>query len=177
MNKPTILDQNGSLLLVLPVPFRRASTGLFFELQACNGLEQWARNFERVTVACPVMPENIASQDKSIQWIPVDGIPSLSRIKSVELPWAYDPVEEVAVGNSEGLVSMVTNERSNNHVATGSGGTRQVRIIPQLIVIGIRTKCRQHPAAVDYSVGSVRIASNVTGVLRRSRLQRKSVRN
>ncbi len=40
-----------------------------------------------------------------------------------------DRVEEVAVGNTEGVVSMVTNERSKNHVATGAGGTREVRII------------------------------------------------
>ncbi|MCX7396093.1 MAG: FkbM family methyltransferase [Planctomycetales bacterium] len=40
-----------------------------------------------------------------------------------------DRVEEVAVGDSEGMVSMVTNERSKNHVATGSGGAREVRIV------------------------------------------------
>jgi hypothetical protein len=35
-----------------------------FESQACNGLERWADNFESVIVAAPVIPEEIAENEK-----------------------------------------------------------------------------------------------------------------
>ena len=42
---------------------------------------------------------------------------------------SVDRVEEVAVGGADGNVRMVTNERSKNHVATGTEGSREVRIV------------------------------------------------
>ena len=39
--------QDSSMLLVLPVPFRRRGDALLFEAQACNGIAKWADNFDR----------------------------------------------------------------------------------------------------------------------------------
>ncbi len=82
---------NQSLLLVLPVPFLRKSDGLFLDAQACNGLNLWANNFDRVTVACPTLPPNSLDHEKSIQWCNVDSIPCRNRIHFEELPWAHTP--------------------------------------------------------------------------------------
>ena len=47
----------GSMLLVLPVAYRRRGNQLLFESQACNGLNRCGRQFfQRCVVAAPVMP-------------------------------------------------------------------------------------------------------------------------
>ena len=83
--------RSGSLLLVLPVPLRRGVGGaLEFESQACNGLERWAENFDRLVVACPLAPEREwARGDRNATYLPVDALPSRDRIEFVPLPWAY----------------------------------------------------------------------------------------
>src|SRR6185503_14985780 len=54
------LDNSGganSLLLDLPVPFRRIDGVLHVEAQAHNGIQRWLDNFERVTVCAPCIPD------------------------------------------------------------------------------------------------------------------------
>lgn len=77
------------MLLVLPVPFRAKGNQLFFDSQACNGLERWADNFESVVVAAPVMPESLAEQDKTMTWRNTATLANPKRFELVPLPWAY----------------------------------------------------------------------------------------
>ncbi len=84
------MNQKG-MLLVLPVPFRSQGNQLFFELQACNGLEQWANNFESLIVAAPLIPETIAEQQKMWVWRNTNTLADRKRFELVPLPWAYSP--------------------------------------------------------------------------------------
>jgi glycosyltransferase involved in cell wall biosynthesis len=78
-----------SMLLVLPVPFRAKGNQLFFELQACNGLERWAAHFESVVVAAPTIPESLAEQDKTRTWRDTATLAARKRFEFLPLPWAY----------------------------------------------------------------------------------------
>jgi glycosyltransferase involved in cell wall biosynthesis len=78
------------MLLVLPVPFRRMDGVLYFEEQACNGLNRWSDSFAHVVVAAPVIPEHLAADNPTILWKPVSEIASRSSLTFVELPWAYN---------------------------------------------------------------------------------------
>ena len=81
-----------TLLLVLPVPFRRDEAGrLMFETQACNGLDRWADNFSRVIVACPLLPTtwHASNESTSAGYTTVDQIAAFYRIEFVPLPAAY----------------------------------------------------------------------------------------
>ncbi|MDG3004966.1 glycosyltransferase [Paludisphaera mucosa] len=83
--------ETDSLLLVLPVSFRRDQAGrLLFESQACNGLERWAENFGRLVVACPLAPGVARDGDETSEiYLPVDDLPSRDRIEFITLPTAY----------------------------------------------------------------------------------------
>lgn len=81
--------QQKGMLLVLPVPFRVKESQLFFETQACNGLEQWADNFESVIVAAPTIPESFAQQNKTMTWRDTATLKLPERFEFVPLPWAY----------------------------------------------------------------------------------------
>ena len=86
------MSVDGTLFLVLPVPFRRdANGGLMFETQACNGLDRWADNFSRIVVACPVLSGvwSDAAQSTSAGYSPVREISAVDRIEFVGLPPAY----------------------------------------------------------------------------------------
>ncbi|XHX78359.1 MAG: glycosyltransferase [Stenomitos frigidus ULC029] len=74
---------------MLPVPFRSVNGQLFFEAQACNGLEQWADNFGFVTVAALVMPEHLVAQQTTIVWQDTATLTKPQRFAFVPLPWAY----------------------------------------------------------------------------------------
>lgn len=83
--------QPGSMLLVLPVPFRALPEGtLLVEQQAWNGLERWAENFDRMIVAAPVLPESMLG-GRSTRWVAAESLPSRARIDFVRLPWAFRP--------------------------------------------------------------------------------------
>ncbi|XGV96687.1 MAG: glycosyltransferase [Leptolyngbya sp. BL-A-14] len=77
------------MLLVLPVPLRLVDGRLFFEAQACNGLEQWADNFGFVTIAALLMPESMAAQQTTIVWRDTATLADPQRFEFVPLPWAY----------------------------------------------------------------------------------------
>jgi glycosyltransferase involved in cell wall biosynthesis len=77
------------MLLVLPVPFRVYDGKLWFEAQACNGLERWADNFGQVTVAAAVLPEELAANDGTIVWRDTTTLEGAERFNLVPLPWAY----------------------------------------------------------------------------------------
>ncbi|MFP5268837.1 glycosyltransferase [Coleofasciculus sp.] len=83
-----MMKQKG-MLLVLPVPFRAKGNQLFFEFQACHGLEQWADNFEFVVVVAPLIPESLAEQNTTMVWRDTATLSEPKRFELVPLPWAY----------------------------------------------------------------------------------------
>lgn len=85
--------QQKGMLLVLPVPLRVKGNQLFFDSQACNGLEQWADNFESVIVAAPILPEALATHEKTITWQDTATLARPHRFEFVPLPWAYSPLK------------------------------------------------------------------------------------
>jgi hypothetical protein len=60
------------------------------EAQATNGIDRWADNFEQVTVAAPVMPEELARTSNGIVWKDESALMARERVKLVRLPWAYE---------------------------------------------------------------------------------------
>lgn len=84
---PTAAQQN-SMLLVLPVPFRSNGGELFFEEQACNGLNRWADNFAHVAVAAPIIPESLAEK-VGFSWRPLSDLETKDQLTWIPLPWAY----------------------------------------------------------------------------------------
>jgi glycosyltransferase involved in cell wall biosynthesis len=85
--------QQKGMLLVLPVPLRVKGNQLLFDSQACNGLEQWADNFESLIVAAPILPEALATQEKTITWQDTATLAKPHRFEFVPLPWAYSPLK------------------------------------------------------------------------------------
>ncbi|HEY0796413.1 MAG TPA: glycosyltransferase [Acidisarcina sp.] len=77
------------MLLVLPVCFRLVNGNLLFEEQACNGLDRWAEHFTRLSVAAPLMPENVAARRTWIRWRDVSTLDHFHRMKLIPLPWSY----------------------------------------------------------------------------------------
>ena len=78
------------ILLVMPVPFQKVDGRLGFDEQTCDGLVRWAENFERVVIACPVIPEHIAAKSHtSMTWQAIADLPCADRLELVPLPYAY----------------------------------------------------------------------------------------
>lgn len=70
--------RDDTLMLVLPVPFRRDGHGrLRLERQACNGIERWADNFSRIVLVCPLM----AATDSEVDDLPISELGCASRIE------------------------------------------------------------------------------------------------
>ncbi len=82
------LSKDG-MLLVLPVPFHIRAGQLLFDSQACNGLERWADNFDHITVAAPVIPEQLLGLISVDTWRNTQTLFQSQRFKLVPLPWGY----------------------------------------------------------------------------------------
>jgi len=80
----------GSLLLDLPVPFRRIDGVLHVEAQAHDGIHRWLDNFRYVTICAPRVPDELV--DPSISWRPVDDLMARGGLALHELPWGYHPL-------------------------------------------------------------------------------------
>ena len=80
--------EKNSILLVLPVAFQKKTNGnLYIEKQACNGIDRWADNFTKVTVACPTLDENLfQSENTTIEYIPASTLKSFDRVELIPLP-------------------------------------------------------------------------------------------
>lgn len=81
------------MFLVVPVPFLAKGNQLFYESQACHGLEQWGDNFESVILAAPTIPEALAAQNKTMTWRDTATLADPKRFELVPLPWAYSPLK------------------------------------------------------------------------------------
>lgn len=81
---------NQSLLLVLPVAFRRSPDGtLLVEKQAANGLERWAENFQYLMVAAPLQTYEASDPSSTVEYVDVDRLACRFRLELIPLPWAY----------------------------------------------------------------------------------------
>lgn len=80
-----------SLLLVLPVAFRRSLDGTFLvEKQAANGLERWAENFQYLIVAAPLQTyEAFSDPSSTVEYVDVSRLACRLRLQLIPLPWAY----------------------------------------------------------------------------------------
>jgi glycosyltransferase involved in cell wall biosynthesis len=85
------VKQPGSMLLVLPVPFRATPQGLAVESQAANGIRRWAAEFSGLCVAAPVIPEYLAIADPTVTWVNAAEALSGVEAKLEPLPWGYGP--------------------------------------------------------------------------------------
>jgi colanic acid/amylovoran biosynthesis glycosyltransferase len=85
-----------SLLLELPVPFRKIDGVLHVEAQAHNGIARWLENFDRLTVCAPVIPE--ARVEPSVDWRPATDLLRDGRLVLHELPWGYHPRDHLRHG-------------------------------------------------------------------------------
>jgi glycosyltransferase involved in cell wall biosynthesis len=77
------------MLLVLPAPFCIQDGKLMFELQACNGVEQWADHFGKVVVVAPLLPDDIVVREKTLVWRDTATLAQPDRFELVPVPWAY----------------------------------------------------------------------------------------
>jgi glycosyltransferase involved in cell wall biosynthesis len=82
-----------SLLLDLPVPFRRIEGVLHVEAQAHNGIHRWLDNFRQVTICAPCVPEHLV--DPSMSWLPADDLLAREGLQLRELPWGYHPLDHL----------------------------------------------------------------------------------
>lgn len=111
----------GSMYLVLPVPFRLQLGALYVEAQAANGLDRWADHFSHVTVAAPVVPEELVGSLAGLRWLPVAGLEHVERITCQPLPWAYSPATFFKVRAATVLAMRAEVERAQ-HLQFAIGG-------------------------------------------------------
>jgi len=97
-NKVSVFNQDNSehsssprsgMLLVLPTPFYQIEGKLVLESQACNGIEKWADHFGKVIVVAPLLPDNIAEQERTMVWRDTATLAQPERFELVPVPWAY----------------------------------------------------------------------------------------
>ncbi len=79
-----------TLLLIMSVPFYEAEGQRWLDEQTCNCLLQWAQNFKRVVLACPILPKHINRDNVSLgRWSAIADLPCAEQIELVPLPYAY----------------------------------------------------------------------------------------
>jgi glycosyltransferase involved in cell wall biosynthesis len=81
------VPQDESLLLDVGVPFRMLGSQLHIEAQAHHGMQCWLRNFRKVTLCAPVVPEWLV--DRSMDWVPTGTLLENPGFAAAPLPWGY----------------------------------------------------------------------------------------
>ncbi len=86
-----------TIFLVMPVPFQTDDGHFGFDEQTCDGLVRWAENFDKIIMACPVLPRGgSGASDPTIKsWRAIADLPCADRIELVPLPTAYRTQEFV----------------------------------------------------------------------------------
>lgn len=82
-------DDDGRILIVLPLIIYSYRGIIYIESQACNGLRLWLENFQHVTLVCPAY--NVDSMPNGSRSI--DTIEGFERLSVSCLPVAYTPVK------------------------------------------------------------------------------------
>ncbi|WP_017653687.1 glycosyltransferase [Fortiea contorta] len=78
------------LLLVMPVVVEEVDGKFGFDHQTSSGFIRWAENFDRVVIACPVLPKYMAEASKtSSTWQPISDLPCADKLELIPLPFAY----------------------------------------------------------------------------------------
>ena len=83
-----------SLLLELPLPFKKYNGGYLVEIQALNGLKCWSDNFAKVTVCAPIEYDT-HSNNSSIVWADPSELLAVRNIVLEPLPVGYHPLEYI----------------------------------------------------------------------------------
>ena len=115
------LSEDG-ILIVLPVPFKKLADGrLLCEEQAANGIDQWAENFSHVTVAAPVLEEDLQHGAGTVLWRDPEMLRHRDTITLVPLPMAYTPL---AFATSFALTrrTLLEHITRNRYLSFGIGG-------------------------------------------------------
>lgn len=116
----TELSKDG-MLLVLPAPFHIQAGQLLFDSQACNGLERWADNFDHLTVAAPVVPEQLLGLIPVDTWRDTKTLLQSQRFKLFPLPWGYSVSKFTqSYRSTRKLLSRLI--RRNRYLQFGLGG-------------------------------------------------------
>lgn len=79
--------RSASHLMVLPVPLFQDETGLYFELQAVDGMERWLANFDTIIAAAPLADRAFVDRHPEVAWTSAE--PLKPRVQFVPLPMAY----------------------------------------------------------------------------------------
>jgi glycosyltransferase involved in cell wall biosynthesis len=113
------LSEDG-ILLVLPVPFKKLADGrLLCEAQATNGIDQWADHFSHVTVAAPVLNEDL--QQGTVVWRDPATLRHRDKVTLVPLPMAYTPLA-FAASFTQGRRTLLEHITRNRYLSFGIGG-------------------------------------------------------
>jgi glycosyltransferase involved in cell wall biosynthesis len=114
------LSEEG-LLLVLPVPFKKGADGrLFCEEQATNGIDQWADYFSHVTVAAPVINEDL-QHTGTVLWRDAETLRHREKVTLVPLPMAYTPLA-FATSFARTRRTLLEHITRNRYLSFGIGG-------------------------------------------------------
>ena len=115
------LSEDG-ILLVLPVPFKKLADGqLLCEEQATNGIDQWAENFSHVTVAAPVLSENLPHGASTVLWRDPETLRHRDKVTLVPLPTAYTPLT-FATSFARTRRTLLEHITRNRYLSFGIGG-------------------------------------------------------
>jgi glycosyltransferase involved in cell wall biosynthesis len=115
------LSEDG-ILLVLPVPFKKLADGqLLCEEQATNGIDQWAENFSHVTVAAPVLSEDLPHGASTVLWRDPETLRHRDKVTLVPLPTAYTPLT-FATSFARTRRTLLEHITRNRYLSFGIGG-------------------------------------------------------
>ena len=115
------LSEDG-LLLVLPVPFKKARDGkLLCEEQATNGIDQWANHFSHVTIIAPLLEEELPRSSSTIQWRDPASLRNRDRVTFVPLPMVYTTLA-FAASFARGRRLLREHIVSNRYLSFAIGG-------------------------------------------------------
>ena len=83
------LEDQSSLLLILPLPIYWHEGEYFCDDQACNGLALWLKNFDTVTLCCPMIAVDVVPGNN----LPLTELCRGGRLSVVPMPSAWTFIE------------------------------------------------------------------------------------
>jgi glycosyltransferase involved in cell wall biosynthesis len=81
------VQADNSIFIVTAIPARVIDGELCLDDQTCSGLACWLDQFDRVVLATVSIPEHMV--ENSTKWQRVSELPFASRLRVINLPWAY----------------------------------------------------------------------------------------
>ncbi len=160
--------QDGSMYLVLPVPFRLFEGQLQVEAQAANGLDRWAEGFSHVTVGAPLIPDQLVSTLAGFVWRNVSALQHRDHIHFQPLPWAYSPASFCQhLRPVRNLIRETIAKSEHLQFAIG-GMIGDWAAVAALEAIAVRRRYAIHTDRVEHEV--IRNTMGKTSGLRRARM-------